>query len=88
MRIGTGGDSVLLLLLDLIGGIGMATAELRLLRGSFRCWAAGVVEVTNSVLSLVMTMVSPMLLLVLVLLVNTAALALRITLLMVERRSF
>jgi len=36
----------------------------------------------------VMTMVSPMLLLVLVLLVNTAALALRITLLMVERRSF
>lgn len=81
---------MLLLLLNLIGGIGMATAELRLLRGSFRCWAAGVVEVTNSVLSLVMTMVSPMLLLllVLVLLVNTAALALRITLLMVERRSF
>ena len=35
VRIGTGGDSVLLLLLDLIGGIGMATAELRLLWGSF-----------------------------------------------------
>jgi hypothetical protein len=76
-----------LLLLDLIGGIGMTTTEFRLLRGSFGAWSSGVMEVTNSVLSLVMTNVSAMLLM-LVLIVNAAALALRIALLMVERRSF
>jgi hypothetical protein len=75
-----------LLLLDLIGGIGMATAEFWLLGSNFGGGTAGVMEMAYSVLSLVMPMGSAMLLVVLVL--STAALALGVTLLMVERRSF
>lgn len=65
----------------------MTTAELWLFGGSFGTRASGVMQVTDCVLSLVMTHRSAMLLM-LVLAVNTAALAVRITLLMVERRSF
>lgn len=76
-----------LLLLDLIGSVGMSPAELWLLGGCFGARTSGVMEVANSVLSLVMTNVSAMLL-VLVLALYAAALALGVALLMVERRPF